>query len=273
MMRALYTAATGMIAEQTNVDTIAHNLSNVNTSGYKAERTEFKSLLYQTIQTKTTSANGEQKPVGAQVGLGTRVAATTSIYTQGALLESESKTDFALEGQGFFAVRGVDGNTYYTRNGNFTWSLDANGRTILADSEGCPVLDSRGNEIMVPEGATSESMVFGEDGTISYRDAATSNVIPLNQSFGIYQFNNPAGLEKLASSRLAVTPASGNPLLEGATQGLKVSKVIQSRLEGSNVQVADEMVNMIVAQRAYELNSKAITTADSMLDTANNLKR
>lgn len=273
MMRALYTAATGMIAEQTNVDTIAHNLSNVNTNGYKAERTEFKSLLYQTIQTKTTSANGEQKPVGAQVGLGTRVAATTSIYTQGSLLESDSKTDFALEGNGFFAVRGVDGNTYYTRNGNFTWSLNANGRTILADAEGCPVLDSEGNEIMVPQGVTSEAMVFSQDGTISYRDPETSNVIPLNQSFGIYQFNNPAGLEKLSSSRLAATPASGNPLLEGATQGVIPSKVLQSRLEGSNVQVADEMVNMIVAQRAYELNSKAITTADSMLDTANNLKR
>ena len=120
MMRALYTAATGMLAEQTNVDTIANNLSNVNTTGYKTERTEFKSLLYQTIQTRTTSANGDQKPVGAQVGLGTRVAATTSMFTQGALLDSESKTDFAIQGNGFFAVRGEDGNTYYTRNGNFT---------------------------------------------------------------------------------------------------------------------------------------------------------
>ena len=131
MMRALYTAATGMLAEQTNVDTIANNLSNVNTTGYKTERTEFKSLLYQTIQTRTTSANGDQKPVGAQVGLGTRVAATTSMFTQGALLDSESKTDFAIQGNGFFAVRGEDGNTYYTRNGNFTWSLNAAGRTKM----------------------------------------------------------------------------------------------------------------------------------------------
>ena len=273
MMRALYTAATGMLAEQTNVDTIANNLSNVNTTGYKTERTEFKSLLYQTIQTRTTCANGDQKPVGAQVGLGTRVAATTSMFTQGAPLDSESKTDFAIQGNGFFAVRGEDGNTYYTRNGNFTWSLNAAGRTMLADSQGCPVLDSRGNEILVPQNVQSESMVFSDDGTISYRDPATSQVIPLNQSFGIYQFNNPAGLEKLSSSRLQATAASGNPMLEGATPGLERSDVIQSRLEESNVQVADEMVNMIVAQRAYELNSKAITTADSMLDTANNLKR
>ena len=273
MMRALYTAATGMLAEQTNVDTIANNLSNVNTTGYKTERTEFKSLLYQTIQTRTTSANGDQKPVGAQVGLGTRVAATTSMFTQGALLDSESKTDFAIQGNGFFAVRGEDGNTYYTRNGNFTWSLNAAGRTMLADSQGCPVLDSNGNEILVPQNVQSESMVFSDDGTISYRDPATSQVIPLNQSFGIYQFNNPAGLEKLSSSRLQATAASGNPLLEGATPGLERSDVIQSRLVGSNLEVADEMVNMIVGQRAYELNSKAITTADSMLDTANNLKR
>ena len=261
------------IAQQENVDTIANNLANLNTTGYKTERTEFKSLLYQTIQTRTTSANGDQKPVGAQVGLGTRVAATTSMFTQGALLDSESKTDFAIQGNGFFAVRGEDGNTYYTRNGNFTWSLNAAGRTMLADSQGCPVLDSNGNEILVPQNVQSESMVFSDDGTISYRDPATSQVIPLNQSFGIYQFNNPAGLEKLSSSRLQATAASGNPLLEGATPGLERSDVIQSRLEGSNVQVADEMVNMIVAQRAYELNSKAITTADSMLDTANNLKR
>ena len=273
MMRALYTAATGMIAEQTNVDTISNNLSNVNTTGFKAERTEFKSLLYQTIQTKTTTANGENKPVGAQVGLGTRVAATMSTYTQGSLLASEIKTDFAIEGNGFFAVRDVDGETYYTRSGNFTWSLDANGNTILTTADGNPVLDREGNEIMVPEGVASEAMVFSDDGSISYKDPETSNVIPLNQYFGIYQFNNPAGLEKLSSSKLMATPVSGAPLLEGQTPGLSLSKVHQCYLEGSNVNVADEMVNMIIAQRAYELNSKAIQTADSMLDTANNLKR
>lgn len=273
MMRALYTAATGMLAEQTNVDTIANNLANVNTNGYKTVRTEFKSLLYQTIQTKTTTANGEQKPVGAQVGLGTRVAATTSMYTQGSMNASEDPTDFCIEGDGFFAVRDVDGETYYTRNGNFTWSISADGRVMLTDFEGCPVLDTEGNEIYVPEGVTAESMVFSQDGSISYKDAATGNVIPLNQSFALYQFNNPAGLEKLSSSRLAATDASGNPMLEGATPGLTSSKVHQYYLEGSNVQVADEMVNLIIAQRAYELNSKAITTSDSMLDTANNLKR
>ena len=250
MMRSLYTAATGMIAQQTNLDTISNNLSNVNTTGYKTERTEFKSLLYQTLQTKTTTANGANKPVGAQVGLGTRVAATMSNYTQGAREETEIPTDFALEGKGFFAVRGVDGQTYYTRNGNFSWSQDSNGNTILATSEGLPVLDSRGNTIRVPRGVSSESMVFSSNGTIGYKDA-TGNVVSLNQSFGIYQFNNPAGLEKMSGSKLAATAASGNPMLEGQNAGLTKTGVYQGYIEASNVQVADEMVNMIIAPVSY----------------------
>lgn len=272
MMRALYTAATGMIAEQTNLDTISNNLSNVNTTGFKQERTEFKSLLYQTLNTKTTSANGEQKPVGAQVGLGTRVAATTSLYTQGTMSDTESETDFALEGDGFFAVRGMGGQTYYTRNGSFTWSIAADGRTILANKQGNPVLDRNGNEIAVPNGISAEKMQFAKNGEIGYYNN-DDQYISLNQYFGVYQFNNPSGLEKLSDSLLQATAASGAPLQEGTTAGLTTSTVCQKKLEMSNVSVADEMVNMIVAQRAYELNSKAIQTADSMLETANNLKR
>ena len=271
MMRALYTAATGMKAGQTNVDTIANNLSNVNTNGYKTTRTEFKSLLYQTIQTKTTSANGEEKPVGAQVGLGTRVASTTTMYTQGSMNASESATDFALEGEGFFAVRGADGQTYYTRNGNFTWAIDANGNTLLTDVEGSPVLDRNGKAIYVPENISAESMRFSQLGQIGYV-LPNGTYVDMNQTFGIYQFNNPSGLEKLSYSRLLPSDASGQPMLEGQN-GTQASKVCQYYLEGSNVQVADEMVNMIIAQRAYEMNSKAIQTADSMLQTANELKR
>ncbi len=271
MMRSLYTAASGMKASQTNVDTIANNLSNVNTNGYKTARTEFKSLLYQTLQTKTTSANGEERPIGAQVGLGTRVASITSMYTQGGLTASDSATDFALEGDGFFAIRGVDGETYYTRNGNFTWAVDANGETLLTDVEGCPVLDREGNAIYVPEDVSAEQMMFQQSGEIGYR-TSEGEYISLEQQFGIYQFNNPSGLEKLSYSRLQQTDASGQPMLEGEN-GTTASKVCQYYLEGSNVQVADEMVNMIIAQRAYEMNSKAIQTADSMLQTANELKR
>lgn len=271
MMRALYTAASGMKAGQTNVDTIANNLSNVNTNGYKTTRTEFKSLLYQTIQTKTTTANGEEKPVGAQVGLGTRVASTTTMYTQGSMNASESATDFALEGNGFFQIRGADGNVYYTRNGNFTWAIDANGNTLLTDVEGCPVLDREGNPIYVPEGVSAEQMRFSQSGEIGY-NTPQGEYVAMNQTFGIYQFQNPSGLEKLSFSRLQQSDASGEAILEGEN-GTIASKICQYFLEGSNVQVAEEMVNMIIAQRAYEMNSKAIQTADSMLQTANELKR
>lgn len=272
MMRALYTAATGMIAEQANVDNIAHNLANVNTTGYKTERVEFKSLLYQTLQSKTTTANGDPKPVGAQVGLGTRVAATTSMYTQGSLLSSESDTDFAIEGEGFFAIRDIDGEIYYTKSGNFTWAMDGQGGTILTNTDGNPVMDTNGQQIVVPDGIPTENMYFDKSGNIGYLDG-NGNYVDMNQQFALYQFNNPEGLEKLSDSRLEATAASGDPMLESANPNLNQSKVHQYYLEGSNVNVADEMVNMIIAQRAYELNSKAITTSDSMLDTANQLKR
>ncbi|MCI8327063.1 MAG: flagellar hook-basal body protein [Lachnospiraceae bacterium] len=271
MMRSLWSAASGMIAQQTNVDTIAHNISNVNTTGYKTEKTEFKTLLYQDIQARTTTANGENKPIPAQVGLGTRVASNTSMFTQGALLDSESDTAFAIDGEGFFAVRGGDGNTYYTRNGNFTWSIAPNG-TILTTSDGYPVLDSNGNMIRVPDGVVAERVKATGTGQFYYLDER-GNAVDMNQSFGLYQFNNPAGLEKLSNSLLTVTDASGNPLNEATAGGLKRSGVRQGYLEGSNVQVADEMVNLIVAQRAYELNSKAIQASDSMLEQANQLRR
>lgn len=271
MMRSLYTAATGMRAQQTNVDNISNNLSNVNTVGYKTQKAEFKSLLYQTIQTRTTSANGEEKPIGAQVGLGTRIAANTAIFTQGPLQASENNTDFAIDGNGFFAVRGADGETYYTRNGSFNWAVGVNGVT-LTNSEGYPVLDANGNEIVLPAGVNSGSAAVTERGEIGYTNA-DGLFIPLNQQFGVYQFNNPGGLEREAGSLYSVTDASGPALNEATVAGLIPSKVIQSYLEGSNVQVADEMVNLIVAQRAYQLNSKAITTSDEMLEQANNLKR
>lgn len=271
MMRALYTAATGMLAQQTNLDNISNNLANVDTVGYKQEQTEFKSLLYQNIQTRTTSANGEQKPISAQVGLGTRVASNTSVFTQGPMLASEKNTDFAIVGDGFFAVRGADGETYYTRAGNFTWSIGVNGIT-LANPDGYPVLDTAGNPIILPAGVTAESVEVSGRGEFGYR-TEDGQYVAMNQTFGLFQFNNPAGLEKIGDNLLEVTEASGNALNENTTQGLIRSEVRQKYLEGSNVQVADEMVNMIIAQRAYQLNSKAITTSDEMLEQANNLKR
>lgn len=271
MMRALWSAASGMLAQQTNVDTISNNIANVNTVGYKTEKAEFKSLLYQTLQTPTTTANGEEKPIPAQVGLGTRTASITSYFTEGSMLASENDTAFAIDGDGFFAVRGADGNTYYTRNGNFTIAMAATG-TVLTDSNGNPVLDTEGNPIVFDADIKTSSIEADTSGNfyIVNNDGTTQ---ALNMQIGLFQFSNPSGLDKLADSLYAVTDASGNALNEATTQGLQLSSIKQGYLEGSNVQVADEMVNLIVAQRAYEMNSKAIQAVDDMLSQANNLKR
>jgi len=271
MVRSLWTAATGMIAQQTNVDTIANNLANVNTNGYKTQVNEFKSLLYQNIQTKTTSANGETKPSSAQVGLGVRNASISSVFSQGALTATESDTAFALDGAGFFAVRGEDGNTYYTRNGNFKFTL-ANTGNMLATSEGLPVLDSTGKAIVLDERYVVSQISVSKDGQLCYPDES-NNPQPIGITIGVFQFNNPNGLEKLSDSRYQETAASGPALNEATNPNVRKTAVIQGYLEGSNVQVVDEMVNMIVAQRAYELNSKAITASDEMLQQANNLRR
>ena len=272
MMRSLWTAATGMKGQQTSVDTIANNIANVNTTGFKTQTTQFKSLLYQTIQNKTTTANGEAKPTTAQVGLGTRIASTNSIYTQGALLANDSKSAVAISGAGFFGVKAADGETLYTRNGNFNWNLDANGNPLLSDSMGEAVLDSNGNTISLPKNVGTSDVAIGTDGAIAYK-GTDGNYIQTGQKIGLWQFTNPTGLEKASNSNLRITAASGAAMNESTTNGLKTSTVAQGYLEGSNVNIADEMVNLIVSQRAYEMNSKAITTSDTMLEEANNLKR
>lgn len=271
MVRSLWTAATGMIAQQTNLDTIANNLANVNTQGYKTQVNEFKTLLYQTLQTETTSANGEQKPTSAQVGLGTRNSAISTIFTQGSMMASESDTAFALDGKGFFGVRGEDGNTYYTRNGNFLFTLASNGN-MLATTDGNPVLSTTGQPIILNNSYVLSKITVTSDGQLCYPDA-NNNPQPIGINIGVFQFNNPSGLERQADSLYAQTAASGQPINEATNNNVTKTKVLQNYLEGSNVQVADEMVNMIVAQRAYELNSKAITASDEMLQQANNLRR
>ncbi len=270
MVRSLWTAATGMIAQQTNVDTIANNLANVNTNGYKTQVNEFKNLLYQNIQTKTTTANGERKPSSAQVGLGVRNASITSIFSQGSLLATENDTAFAIDGKGFFSVQGEDGETYYTRNGNFQFTLGTDGN-MLATTEGLPVLDTKGRAIMLSKEYVISQITVTEDGNLCYPDEA-NNPQPIGIQIGVFQFNNPNGLEKLSESRYRTTDASGQPINEAENAHVEKSNIIQGYLEGSNVQVVDEMVNMIVAQRAYELNSKAITASDEMMQQANNLR-
>ena len=271
MMRALWSAASGMIAQQTSVDTISNNLANVNTTGYKTETAEFKSLLYQTLQTRSTSANGSEKPVPAQVGLGVRTASITSRMSQGALTATESDTDFAISGSGFFAVRGEDGETYYTRNGDFNYMVGTNGM-MLANSAGLPVLDSNGNAIEFGPEIDTSKITISETGQLMYPDE-TNNPQSLGFSIGIFQFSNPAGLEKTSGSLMKETAASAAAINEATGLNIVKSTISQGYLESSNVQVVDEMVNMIVAQRAYEMNSKAIQAADDMLSQANNLRR
>jgi flagellar basal-body rod protein FlgG len=261
-----------MIAQQTNLDVIANNLSNVNTNGFKTQVNEFKSLLYQTIQTRTTSANGEVKPVGAQVGLGVRSASITTIFTTGAMLASSSNSSFAINGKGFFAVRGQDGETYYTRDGSFKWTLGTDGQNMLADGNGNPVLDSTGQPILLDDDFVLSEMQISQNGQLLYPDEnGVANEIGIR--LGVFQFANPAGLERQGENLYKQTAASGGPLNEATNNTIEPSQLMQGYLEGSNVQVADEMVNMIVTQRAYELNSKAITASDEMLQQANNLRR
>ena len=271
MVRSLWTAATGMIAQQVNLDTIANNLSNVNTQGYKTQLNEFKSLLYQTIQTKTTSANGDPKPVGAQVGLGVRNSAISTNFTQGNMLASDSDTAFAIDGKGFFAVRGEDGNIYYTRNGNFEFTL-ATGGYMLSTSDGLPVISTAGQPIILAEQYNPSRLSFTEYGELCYmNEQEQPELIGIN--IGVFQFSNPNGLDRVGDTLYGQTASSGQPINEATNNDVVKSTVHQKYLEGSNVQVVDEMVNMIVTQRAYELNSKAIIASDEMLQQANNLKR
>ncbi len=284
MMRALYTAASGMIAQQTNVDVISNNLANVNSTGYKASTAEFKSLLYQTLQSRSTSANGDDKPIPAQVGTGARTAAITTHFSQGSLIDSTSTFAFGLEGDGLFGLMNPDGETVYTRNGDFTVGKTNDNGFMICSSDGYPVVDSDGNPIQFSDEYDVSNLVITSDGSFYYRVIEeqpdengnvhkTERLDDLETRMGVFQFTNPSGLDSIGSSLYKETEASGIAMEEGTYTELKRTKVCQGRLEASNVQVADEMVNLIVAQRAYEMNSKAIQAADDMLGQANQLKR
>ncbi len=270
MMRSLWTAASGMMSQQTSVDTISNNLANINTTGFKKENAEFKTLLYQTIQEQSFDNNGDPKPSGIQVGLGVRNSAITSQYTQGNLLETGNDYDLAIEGKGFFMVQTADGGTAYTRNGSFQLANGTNGVT-LANSDGNAILDTTGNPIVIEDTYSPADITINEQGELCYPDDA-GIAQPIGIQIGIAQFNNPSGLQKLSGSLLRETDASGAVRLEATDASLQASKIRQGYLEGSNVQAVDEMVNLIVAQRAYEMNSKIITAADEMLQQANNLR-
>lgn len=275
MMRSLWTAASGMRAQQTNVDTIANNISNVNTIGYKSQEASFKSLLYQNLQSTSTNNAGELKPVAAEVGLGSRIAAITGDFGQGKLTPSTNPFAMAIEGKGFFQVRVPSGEIQYTRDGSFNVSPMEQGN-LLCTTDGYPVLDTNGNSIIFPYDQNATEVILNQDGTLGFTDTEghfqplVNNGQPVK--LGLVQFNNPAGLSKEGGNNYSVTPASGDPILEGTSDMITPSKVHQKYIEASNVDVANEMVNLIVAQRAYEMNSKAIQAADEMMQQANNLR-
>lgn len=268
MMRALWTAATGMIGQQTNLDTIANNLSNINTTGYKTQAANFKTLIYQNLQRKSTTSTGEPKPVGAQVGLGTRVGSITSDFTQGAFNTSSGAWDFAIQGEGFFMVQLDDGTTGYTRNGHLNMSVTGNG-VALTDSNGHPVLDVNGAPITLTGEYRTTEVDIDQYGNLTYPNA-NGNRVNLGVQIGLAYFPNAAGLTKGSESNYLESAASGTATIYNPRD---LGSVIKSGyLEQSNVQAADEMVNMIIAQRAYEMNSKAIQASDEMLQQANNLR-
>lgn len=270
MMRSLWTAASGMTSQQTNVDVISNNLANINTTGFKKENAEFKSLLYQTIQDQSYDNNGNAKPFGVQVGLGVRNSAITSQFTQGTLAETNNDFDFAIDGKGFFMVQTADGSTAYTRNGSFQMALGATGST-LATSDGYAVLNTEGNPITLADNYDPLEVTVNDSGEICYPDES-GNAIPIGIKIAVAQVNNPGGLLKTSDSLLKETEASGTARLEAEDELLTKSKIRQGYLEGSNVRAVDEMVNLIVAQRAYEMNSKIITASDEMMQQANNLR-
>lgn len=269
MMRSLWTAASGMNAQQLNVDTISNNISNVNTTAYKKERLEFKSLLYQTMERASLDDSDTGKPVNLQVGLGVKPIATSRMFTQGNMEMTENKTDLAIEGQGFFMIQTGEDEVSYTRDGNFKVSI-ADGENVLVTSEGYYVLSTDGEYITIPQEVAIKDIVISSSGALSYTLNGEQEDSGL--TIGVVQFANPQGLEAIGGNLYAQTLASGEPILE-ADGEVNGSKIAQGYRELSNVNIAEEMVNLIVAQRAYELNSKAITTSDEMLQQANNLKK
>ncbi len=262
MIRALYTAATGMNAQQTNIDVISNNLANVNTTGYKKSRADFQDLIYQYLvepgaQTSATTNN----PSGVQVGLGVKTAAVQKIFAQGDLTSTGNQLDLAVEGDGFFQVQQADGTSAYTRSGSF--KLDQNGQIVTSDGL---VVDPG---ISIPSDALSISV--SQDGIVSARTPGSATATEVG-TFTAVRFPNNAGLRAIGRNLFEETQSSGSPTT-GTFSLDGIGRLTQGFLESSNVSIVEEVVNMIVGQRAYEASSKGIETSDNMLSLAINLKR
>ena len=261
-MRTLWTAASGMQAQTLNIDVISNNIANVNTTGFKRSRSDFQDLLYQTVREPgTVSSSGNEIPTGIQVGLGTRPVATAKIFDQGDYKHTGGETDMAIEGDGFFQITQPNGEIAYTRAGAF--KINSEGQLVTSDGF---LMDP---EITIPSDAKSISIET--DGTVSVILAGQTEPSEIG-TIELAKFSNPAGLKSIGRNLYLQTSASGDAVT-GTAGEEGFGTIAQGYLEMSNVNIVEEMVNMIVAQRAYEVNSKAIQTADDMLQMANNLKR
>ncbi|MBI5575317.1 MAG: flagellar basal-body rod protein FlgG [Deltaproteobacteria bacterium] len=262
MLRSLFTAATGMEAQRINIDVVANNLANVNTTGFKRGRADFQDLLYQNVRTPgSASAEGFQIPSGIQVGLGVRPVAVQKIFEQGDFATTGNQLDLVIEGDGFFQVPKPDGEMAYTRAGSF--KMDSEGRVVTSD--GYPIDPA----ITIP--SNTMSITIGTDGKVTVTQPGTSAPTQVGQ-ITLARFTNPGGLRAIGRNLFLPTDASGeaitaNPGVDG------MGTVSQGFVEMSNVNVVEEMINMIVSQRAYEINSKAVQASDEMLQAANNMRR
>ncbi|MBI2601593.1 MAG: flagellar basal-body rod protein FlgG [Deltaproteobacteria bacterium] len=259
MMRSLLTAATGMEAQQLNIDTIANNLANVNTTAFKRSRANFHDLLYQTLRAPGQSATtGNVVPGGIQIGTGVKLSSVDKMFTEGAIQVTGNDLDFMIEGDGFFRLQKDDGEVVYTRNGHF--SKDATGRIVSADGY------ALSPEIVIP--ADAKNITVGYDGTVTIKIEGETQ--ELGQIL-LASFINPTGLVSLGGNNFATSRASGEPIVGAPNQG-GMGKIGQAELESSNVNIVEEMVNMITGQRAYEISSKVIQTGDQMLQTTNGIR-
>lgn len=263
MIRALYSAASGMTAQQMNVDNIAHNLANANTAGFKMRRAQFQDLLYQNvIQPGAQSGAQTVVPTGLQLGLGTRAASNEIIFTQGDFAETKNPLDVVIQGRGFFQIRRGNGELAYTRAGSF--HLNRDGGLVTSDGD---LLDP---QITIPQDA--QSITIATDGTVSFSQTGQTAAQSAGQ-ITLANFQNPAGLNSMGQNLYTPTDASGDAIVgtPGGAEGL--GSLLQGYTEQSNVNVVEEFISLIVSQRAYEANSKVVKAADDMYQQVNNLTR
>jgi flagellar basal-body rod protein FlgG len=263
MLRALYTAASGMVAQQMNLDNIANNLANASTAGFYGRRLQFSDLVYQNLVMPGAAATAQTTvAAGLQVGLGTMPTASEVLQTQGNFTSTGNPMDLAIQGLGFFQVTLPDGSIAYTRSGSF--HLDNQGNIVTAD--GNPLQPN----IQIPSNATT--VTVGSDGTVSVSEPGQTQAQQVGQ-IQLAMFPNPGGLNSIGNNLMLQTTASGDPIVgtPGGTEGL--GTIQQGFLEQSNVDIVEEFVNMIVAQRAYESNSRVVTSSDQMLQDLNSLGR